>query len=309
MGRLPCKQRLLQPLHPLPTCATALLPHNHACESSVVAPAPPAAPIPQWHTCHGEIPRACLLSNALRCMSDGRPPLCIRALLQPPALPAAACCLTPYPTPPLSLQSTPLKVALDWTPNTNHAGFYVSKAQGLYAAAGLDVSFISPHADGYGATPASRVESGEAMFAVTPSGELETPSTYSRNYRPHHCCLRHPPGRCLVRRERDQRQHLARGRPPGAAPQAAGGRSPAAARHQRHCDAAELRHRPTSQGGGGGLAVRDGGRRQGVGTIASRPSPCRNLYRRPCLPPALRSWRASGTPATERGTRAASCRR
>ena len=41
--------------------------------------------------------------------------------------------------------ATPVKVALDWTPNTNHAGFYVAKAQGLYAAAGLDVSFISPH--------------------------------------------------------------------------------------------------------------------------------------------------------------------
>lgn len=89
---------------------------------------------------------------------------------------------------PLSAMSA-LKVALDWTPNTNHVGFYVAKgehwpigpfilfgfpmwrlttrrslpvsarrsltsaappcrssaAQGLYAKAGLDVTFISPH--------------------------------------------------------------------------------------------------------------------------------------------------------------------
>ena len=45
----------------------------------------------------------------------------------------------------LPAMATPIKIALDWTPNTNHAGFYVAKAQGLYAKAGLDVSFISPH--------------------------------------------------------------------------------------------------------------------------------------------------------------------
>ena len=27
---------------------------------------------------------------------------------------------------------TKLIVALDWTPNTNHAGFFVAQAQGLY---------------------------------------------------------------------------------------------------------------------------------------------------------------------------------
>jgi hypothetical protein len=32
--------------------------------------------------------------------------------------------------------ATKLSVALDWTPNTNHTGFYVAQAQGLYAAAG-----------------------------------------------------------------------------------------------------------------------------------------------------------------------------
>ena len=35
-------------------------------------------------------------------------------------------------------------VALDWTPNTNHTGFYVAKAKGWFAEAGLEVSLKSP---------------------------------------------------------------------------------------------------------------------------------------------------------------------
>ncbi|KAG7672991.1 hypothetical protein Ndes2526B_g08482 [Nannochloris sp. 'desiccata'] len=65
--------------------------------------------------------------------------------------------------------STAVKIALDWKPNGNHVGFYVAKAKGMYSAAGLDVSLISPHSDNYTATPASRVESGEALLAITPS--------------------------------------------------------------------------------------------------------------------------------------------
>jgi len=60
-------------------------------------------------------------------------------------------------------------VALDWTPNTNHAGFYVAKARGAYAEAGLEVRLLSPHLDGYKRTPASRVNDGSATFAVTPT--------------------------------------------------------------------------------------------------------------------------------------------
>src|SRR5690242_12410510 len=32
---------------------------------------------------------------------------------------------------------TKVTLALDWTPNTNHTGFYVAQAQGWYAAQGL----------------------------------------------------------------------------------------------------------------------------------------------------------------------------
>jgi ABC-type nitrate/sulfonate/bicarbonate transport system substrate-binding protein len=69
----------------------------------------------------------------------------------------------------LAIKMAPVKIALDWKPNGNHVGFYVAKAKGIYSAAGLDVSLISPHSDNYTATPASRVESGEALLAITPS--------------------------------------------------------------------------------------------------------------------------------------------
>jgi NMT1/THI5 like len=60
-------------------------------------------------------------------------------------------------------------VALDWTPNTNHTGFYVAKSKGWYEEKGLDVQFISPHLDGYHTTPASRVHDRSATFALGPS--------------------------------------------------------------------------------------------------------------------------------------------
>ena len=40
--------------------------------------------------------------------------------------------------------STKITVALDWTPNGNHLGFFVAKDKGLYDAAGLDVKIVSP---------------------------------------------------------------------------------------------------------------------------------------------------------------------
>ena len=73
-----------------------------------------------------------------------------------------------------------LKVALDWTPNTNHAGghlssaflhccglhfvtniaagFYVAKAKGYFQEAKQSVQFLSPHLDGYKATPGEYTE-------------------------------------------------------------------------------------------------------------------------------------------------------
>jgi len=65
--------------------------------------------------------------------------------------------------------NTRIRLALDWTPNTNHTGFYVAAASGAYEQAGLDVEFILPDADSYELTPAKRVAQGDADLAITPS--------------------------------------------------------------------------------------------------------------------------------------------
>jgi hypothetical protein len=47
----------------------------------------------------------------------------------------------------------PITIALDWTPNTNHTGFYVAQSKGFYKDAGLKVQILSPHQDEYKTTP------------------------------------------------------------------------------------------------------------------------------------------------------------
>ena len=65
--------------------------------------------------------------------------------------------------------NTKIRVALDRTPNTNHTGFYVALAKGLYQQAGLDVEFISPDQENYQTAPARRVAQSDAHLAITPS--------------------------------------------------------------------------------------------------------------------------------------------
>lgn len=59
-------------------------------------------------------------------------------------------------------------VALDWTPNTNHTGFFVAQSKKCYEEEGLKVSFVSPGSSEY-KPPAKRVRDGSATFAVAPS--------------------------------------------------------------------------------------------------------------------------------------------
>lgn len=54
-------------------------------------------------------------------------------------------------TAPVMAQSTPVTMALDWTPNTNHIGLYVAEAKGFYEEAGLDVQIL-PYSDTSAAT-------------------------------------------------------------------------------------------------------------------------------------------------------------
>lgn len=63
----------------------------------------------------------------------------------------------------------PIRVMLDWTPNTNHAGMYLAKAKGYYREAGLDVTFLQPGAN---ADPNQAVGAGTVDFGVTASEQL-----------------------------------------------------------------------------------------------------------------------------------------
>ncbi|GLQ57004.1 ABC transporter substrate-binding protein [Devosia nitrariae] len=47
---------------------------------------------------------------------------------------------------PAMAQSTPVTMALDWTPNTNHIGLFVAQAKGFYDEAGLEVEIL-PYTD------------------------------------------------------------------------------------------------------------------------------------------------------------------
>lgn len=62
-----------------------------------------------------------------------------------------------------------VKVMLDWTPNTNHAGMYLAKAEGYYRKAGLNVTFVQP---GQGGDPNQAVGAGAVQFGVTASEQL-----------------------------------------------------------------------------------------------------------------------------------------
>lgn len=64
------------------------------------------------------------------------------------------------------LKDGKIKVALDWTPNTNHIGMYVAAYEGLYAAAGLTVTFLDPTECKGSITPPRQVAAGTATFAV-----------------------------------------------------------------------------------------------------------------------------------------------
>lgn len=66
-------------------------------------------------------------------------------------------------------RKTKIRVALDWTPNTNHAPFLVAQAMGYYADAYLEVEIVNPASDDYSKTPAARLAAGEVDLALAPS--------------------------------------------------------------------------------------------------------------------------------------------
>ena len=65
---------------------------------------------------------------------------------------------------------TPIRVALDWTPNTVHSGLFVANSalHNLYGSANLSVTLILPDPS-YTTTPAKLVETGQADLCICPS--------------------------------------------------------------------------------------------------------------------------------------------
>ena len=74
-----------------------------------------------------------------------------------------------------------IKLALDWTINTNHTGFVVAQQLGWYAQHGLTVELLTPEANNYAVTPAKKVELGQADFALCP---LESIISYRTKAQP-----------------------------------------------------------------------------------------------------------------------------
>lgn len=70
---------------------------------------------------------------------------------------------------------TPITFCLDWTPNTNHTGFYVAKEKGYYAEAGLDVSIVQPPENG----AVEACAAGQAQFAIDAQDTLAPAFTSS----------------------------------------------------------------------------------------------------------------------------------
>jgi ABC-type nitrate/sulfonate/bicarbonate transport system substrate-binding protein len=81
----------------------------------------------------------------------------------PSASPSSAAA-SPVPTPsPSAKPLGTVRLALDWTPNTNHTGFYVAAAKGWYGDAGVDLRILP-----YGTTtPEALIAAGQAECGIS----------------------------------------------------------------------------------------------------------------------------------------------
>lgn len=62
-----------------------------------------------------------------------------------------------------------LTLALDWTPNINHIGFFVARYLGYYEEKGIDLLITDPRVDDYETTPVKKLELGLIDFALCPT--------------------------------------------------------------------------------------------------------------------------------------------
>jgi ABC-type nitrate/sulfonate/bicarbonate transport system substrate-binding protein len=67
---------------------------------------------------------------------------------------------------------TTIRLALDWSPNTLHAGFFYAFHQGWYDDENIDLVFTNPEEDGYRTTPAKQLANEMVHFAIAPSESI-----------------------------------------------------------------------------------------------------------------------------------------
>ncbi len=65
-----------------------------------------------------------------------------------------------------------LRLALDWTPNINHIGFFVALENDEYEKLGIDLLITDPSTDNYELTPAKKLENGETDIVLCPTESL-----------------------------------------------------------------------------------------------------------------------------------------
>ena len=85
---------------------------------------------------------------------------CLTVSGLPPADDAPAGSPTSAPSPG---PETPVRLALDWTPNTNHTGFFVADAKDWYREAGIDLQVL-PYT---GTTPETLLAAGQADCGIS----------------------------------------------------------------------------------------------------------------------------------------------
>ena len=61
-----------------------------------------------------------------------------------------------------------LRLAIDWTPNINHVGFFIAKTLGYYEKLGIQLEILNPIDDHYQVTPGKKLELGLADFVIAP---------------------------------------------------------------------------------------------------------------------------------------------
>lgn len=103
---------------------------------------------------------------------------------------------------PVMAQSTPVSVALDWTPNTNHIGLFVAEAKGFYEEAGVDVEIL-PYTD---TSAATLVANNVADFGILGSIGLFTQRTAGADLVATYALVQTETGRLVFKADRDDIQ-------------------------------------------------------------------------------------------------------